>query len=105
MVALLVSVPAVAGAAFTSELYSPHLDVQQRMLILETLASAAQQMANPRLRLQAGRSQAGARANPLEAAAEPVGEAATWKLLARVPALCYSLLMYRVNAQSGPPSI
>ena len=54
MVALLVSTPEVAGAAFTSELYSAHLDVHQRMLILETLASAAQQMANPRARLQAG---------------------------------------------------
>ena len=57
MVALLVSTPEVAGAAFTSELYSPHLDVHQRMLILETLASAAQQMANPRARLHAGRDQ------------------------------------------------
>lgn len=57
MVALLVSTPEVAGAAFTSELYSPHLDVHQRMLILETLASAAQQMANPRAGLPAGRDQ------------------------------------------------
>ena len=57
MVALLVTTPEVAGAAFTSELYSPHLDVHQRMLILETLASAAQQMANPRLRFPAGESQ------------------------------------------------
>lgn len=55
MLALLVSTPEVAGAAFTSELYSPHLDVHQRMLILETLASAAQQMANPRARLPASR--------------------------------------------------
>ena len=49
--ALLVAVPAVAGASLTQELYSPHLDLHQRMLILETLAGAAQQMANPRLRL------------------------------------------------------
>ena len=73
----MVSVPEMAGAAFTSELYSPHLDVHQRMLILETLASAAQQMANPRLRLQAGRSQTHAHADALEAAAEPVGSAAS----------------------------
>ena len=70
MVALLVSTPEVAGAAFTSELYSPHLDVHQRMLILETLASAAQQMANPRARLQAGKSQGTGLAGALEAGGE-----------------------------------
>lgn len=57
IVALLVAVPDVAGASLTSELYSPHLDVHQRMLILETLATAAQQMANPGLKLEAGRGQ------------------------------------------------
>ena len=55
--ALLVAVPDVAGASLTSELYSPHLDVHQRMLILETLATAAQQMANPGLKLEASRGQ------------------------------------------------
>ena len=70
MVALLVATPEVAGAAFTSELYSPHLDVHQRMLILETLASAAQQMANPRARLQAGRDQAPGLRGALEAGTE-----------------------------------
>ena len=44
----------MAGDALTQELYSPHLDMHQRMLILETLASAAQQLADPRLRLKAG---------------------------------------------------
>ena len=44
----------MAGDTLTQELYSPHLDMHQRMLILETLASAAQQLADPRLRLNAG---------------------------------------------------
>jgi len=65
-VALLVAVPEVAGASLTSELYSPHLDVHQRMLILETLATAAQQMADPRLRLGAGRGQTGSQSDRLE---------------------------------------
>ncbi len=59
MVALLVTVPEVSGAILTQELYSPHLDTHQRMLILETLATAAQQMANPRLRVKGSRSQTG----------------------------------------------
>ena len=63
--ALLVAVPEVAGASLTSELYSPHLDVHQRMLILETLATAAQQMADPRLRLGAGRGQTGSQSDRL----------------------------------------
>lgn len=63
--ALLVAVPEVAGASLTSELYSPHLDVHQRMLILETLATAAQQMADPRLRLGAGRGQTGSQPDRL----------------------------------------
>ena len=54
IVALLVEAPHVTGDALTQELYSPHLDVHQRMLILETLASAAQQLADPQLRLKAG---------------------------------------------------
>ena len=53
MVALLVAVPELTGASMTEELYSPHLDLHQRLLILETLATAAQQMASPRLRLAA----------------------------------------------------
>ncbi len=65
VVALLVAVPEVAGASLTSELYSPHLDVHQRMLILETLATAAQQMADPRLRLGAGRGQTGSQLDTL----------------------------------------
>ncbi|KAA6428351.1 MAG: hypothetical protein FRX49_01946 [Trebouxia sp. A1-2] len=65
IVALLVAVPEMAGASLTSELYSPHLDVHQRMLILETLATAAQQMANPRLRLGAGRGQTGSQSDKL----------------------------------------
>ena len=80
MVALLVATPEVAGAAFTSELYSPHLDVHQRMLILETLASAAQQMANPRARLQAGRNQMPGLCGALEAGAEAVTDAAQGRL-------------------------
>lgn len=63
--ALLVAVPEVVGASLASELYSPHLDVHQRMLILETLATAAQQMADPRLRLGAGRGQTGSQSNRL----------------------------------------
>lgn len=74
MVALLVTTPEVAGAAFTSELYSPHLDVHQRMLILETLASAAQQMANPRARIHPGNNQINGSA--LEAGAEAATNAA-----------------------------
>lgn len=70
MVALLVSSPEVAGAAFTSELYSPHLDVHQRMLILETLASAAQHMANPRARIHAGKSHMTGLGGALEHGAE-----------------------------------
>lgn len=65
MVALLVAVPEVSGATLTAELYSPHLDVHQRLLILETLAAAAQQMANPRLRLQAQGPQTGSQAEGL----------------------------------------
>lgn len=65
--ALLVAVPGASGTALTQELYSPHLDVHQRMLILETLASAARQMANPRLRLEAGGSQTAARQQGPEA--------------------------------------
>lgn len=79
MVALLVSTPEVAGAAFTSELYSPHLDVHQRMLILETLASAAQQMANPRARLHAGRDKVPGVCGTLEAGSEAVTYAAHGK--------------------------
>ena len=63
--ALLVAVPDVAGASLTSELYSPHLDVHQRMLILETLATAAQQMANPGLKLEAGGTQNGSHSDRL----------------------------------------
>jgi len=39
--------------------------VHQRMLILETLATAAQQMADPRLRLGAGRGQTGSQLDTL----------------------------------------
>ena len=73
--ALLVATPEVAGTAFTSELYSPHLDVHQRMLILETLASAAQQMANPKARLRAGRDQMPGLHGPMEAGSEAVTHA------------------------------
>lgn len=76
MVALLVSTPEVAGAAFTSELYSPHLDVHQRMLILETLASAAQQMANPRARIHASKSQMTGHGSALEPGVEAATNAA-----------------------------
>ena len=65
IVALLVAVPEVTGASLTSELYSPHLDVHQRMLIMETLATAAQQMADPRLRLGAGRGRTGSQSDRL----------------------------------------
>lgn len=44
----------LAGDSLTQELYSPHLDVHQRMLILESMATAAQQLSDPRLRLRAG---------------------------------------------------
>ena len=65
MVALLVAVPDVSGASMTQELYSPHLDVHQRLLILETLAEAAQQMADPRLRLAAQERQTDTRQDRL----------------------------------------
>lgn len=61
--ALLVQVPHTAGNNLTEALYSPHLDMHQRMLILETLASAAQQLADPHLRLRAGH---GAQALPAQ---------------------------------------
>ena len=54
IVALLVEAPMAAGDSLTQELYSPHLDVHQRMLILETLATAAQQLSDPQHRLKAG---------------------------------------------------
>ena len=75
MVALLVTTPEVAGAAFTLELYSPHLDVHQRMLILETLASAAQQMANPTAKLHAGRNQTRGVPSALGVGADAVSDA------------------------------
>lgn len=83
MVALLVSTPEVAGAAFTSELYSPHLDVHQRMLILETLASAAQQMANPRARLPASRDQMPGVCGALEADSAAVTNATQGMLICK----------------------
>lgn len=42
---LVYTVPGPAGAALLGEVYSPHLDVHQRLITLEALASAATRMA------------------------------------------------------------
>ena len=45
MVALLVRVPLAGGLALAGEVYSPHLDVHQRLWVLDSLSAAAQEMA------------------------------------------------------------
>eukprot|EP00884_Botryococcus_braunii_P006828 jgi/Botrbrau1/16146/Bobra.0281s0003.1 len=45
IVGLLMAVPREGGRALVAEVYSPHLDLHQRLLILESLATAATQMA------------------------------------------------------------
>ena len=42
---LLFTVPGPAGQALLKEVYSPHLDVHQRLIALEGFAMAAKQMA------------------------------------------------------------
>lgn len=43
---LLVAAPREGGRALVAEVYSPHLDMHQRLLILETVAAAATRMAS-----------------------------------------------------------
>lgn len=45
MTALLVEAPLLAGEALARELYSPNLDLQQRLLVLDGLGCAAHEMA------------------------------------------------------------
>jgi hypothetical protein len=47
LASLLATVPEVVGDALLPDLYSPHLDMGQRLLLLDCLAAAAQQLANP----------------------------------------------------------
>lgn len=48
LVALLAAVPLQAGDQALAEVYSPHLDLYQRMLLLDSLAGAALELADPR---------------------------------------------------------
>lgn len=40
-------VPREAGLALAAEVYSPHLDLHQRLVVLDTLSAAALQMSTP----------------------------------------------------------
>ncbi|GBF95877.1 hypothetical protein Rsub_08468 [Raphidocelis subcapitata] len=48
MAALLSLAPLPGGDALLAEVYSPHLDQYQRVLVLDTLCAAAREMADPR---------------------------------------------------------
>lgn len=52
LVGLLACRPMEAGDCMLAEVYSPHLDTYQRLLILDTLGAAAQELSNPRLQPQ-----------------------------------------------------
>ena len=58
--ALLVRVPLAGGLALAGELYSPNLDVHQRLWVLDSLTAAAQEMAAPVPRLRGGAAPAAA---------------------------------------------
>ncbi len=58
--ALLVRVPLAGGLALAGELYSPHLDVHQRLWVLDSLSAAAQEMAAGCPRLGGGAAPAAA---------------------------------------------
>ena len=45
MVALLAAAPAPAGAALVSQAFSPHLDLHQRLFVLEALSAGARALA------------------------------------------------------------
>ena len=47
MTSLLVEASREGGLALASEIYSPHLDLHQRLLILDVMAAAATEMATP----------------------------------------------------------
>ncbi len=47
LAALAAAAPDQAGAALAAELFSPHLDMHQRLLLLDTLCSAAQGLSAP----------------------------------------------------------
>lgn len=47
MTSLLVEVPREGGLALAAEVYSPHLDLHQRLVVLDTLSAAALQMSTP----------------------------------------------------------
>ena len=47
MTSLVAEVPLEGGLALASQVYSPHLDLRQRLLILDTLSTAAQQLSLP----------------------------------------------------------
>ncbi|KAG2494834.1 hypothetical protein HYH03_007074 [Edaphochlamys debaryana] len=49
LVALLAVAPLPAGDALVPEVYSPHLDMHQRITLLDSLAAAAAELADPRL--------------------------------------------------------
>ncbi|EFJ42875.1 hypothetical protein VOLCADRAFT_97060 [Volvox carteri f. nagariensis] len=49
LVALLALVPLAAGDALLPEIYSPHLDMHQRLTLLDALAAAAAELADPRV--------------------------------------------------------
>jgi len=56
LVALLAGAPEAAGDAVAAEAFSPHADLHQRLLSLDALAAAAQELSDPRLapRLEVG---------------------------------------------------
>lgn len=47
MTSLVTVIPREGGWALAAEIYSPHLDLHQRILILDTLSAAAQQLSLP----------------------------------------------------------
>lgn len=47
MTSLVAEIPREGGLALAAEIYSPHLDLHQRLLILDTLSAAAQQLSLP----------------------------------------------------------
>ena len=47
LASLLAIIPRDAGLALAAEIYSPHLDLHQRLLILDSMSAAALQMSTP----------------------------------------------------------
>ena len=60
LTSLVAEVPREGGLALAAEVYSPHLDLHQRILVLDTLSAAAQQLSLPPSQAKTLQRQAGA---------------------------------------------